>query len=401
MILLLHPTFASAADLTGEAHATLMIPGDAALPPGAGAGGSVGVRPHELIDVALALDVLGHPDGIGGALGPRVVAWPLGRPARRGAAPFVDGGLGAALILDGSPGTAAVRQVSALGFGWALGAERATWQIGARWALSSTEMGLAVHVGAAFPPPRPPAPPPPPPPPAPPPSGPEIWFPHPWCSWILASEASILLGTVPAGTRVLLDDGVSPPEWRTAPDLAPIPVDDAASGSVIVAAWPGDVVTIEGVEVQLGDDAVAVVAAPSGVATVEVRGGGRLETHEVASADGYALWVRPARPTPLEVRFKVGSADVDRSARAAVEAFAEHAGGSWFVVQGGHSPEGDAAANQRLAMARAEAIAAALTAAGISADRLTLTTLATPKTDEDPASLRVVRVIPVPPGAAP
>jgi flagellar motor protein MotB len=70
-------------------------------------------------------------------------------------------------------------------------------------------------------------------------------------------------------------------------------------------------------------------------------------------------------------------------------------------VQGGHSPEGDAAANQRLAMARAEAIAAALTAAGISADRLTLTTLATPKTDEDPASLRVVRVIPVPPGAAP
>ena len=78
-------------------------------------------------------------------------------------------------------------------------------------------------------------------------------------------------------------------------------------------------------------------------------------------------------PAPARIYFDTGSNVVPVAAGATIDPLAAYARANADVrlaVSGYHDPSGDAATNERLARERAQAVAAALTAAGVPADRI-------------------------------
>lgn len=217
-----------------------------------------------------------------------------------------------------------------------------------------------------------------------------VWIPHPVCRWVPRGEVATWAGELhPAvALRLAVDAGLV--------EVAPPP----AQGSLLLAARPGDRVTIGGVPSGLAEGGLALVTAPEGPVAVEVVGGGRRWSDTLAVGNGYASYVRVPDPPPMEVRFGRGSATVAPADAERVRAIAAAAGDWRFEVLGQHSPEGARVANERLALARARAVAEVLVAAGVPADRVTWTVAA----DEQPAgsaeALRRALVRAVPAGGS-
>jgi hypothetical protein len=165
-------------------------------------------------------------------------------------------------------------------------------------------------------------------------------------------------------------------------------------GWLVVAGPPSTVVRLAGTEQPIGAEGIARLRAPEGELTVEVVGGGRTERFEVAIADGYTLWLRAAAPPEVRVLFDVGSSEVSANDRLLVQELARNRGGYGLRIAGSYSPEGDPAANLRLAEARGASIAALLRGAGVPDDRVVLLPPRPPEAGRSAAEQRAVVVEP-------
>lgn len=225
---------------------------------------------------------------------------------------------------------------------------------------------------------------------APPAPEPQVWIPHPVCRWVPRSEVATWARELhPAvALRLAVDAGLD--------EVAPPP----AQGSLLLAARPGDRVTIGGVPAGVAADGLALVTAPEGPLAVEVVGGGRRWSDTLAVGSGYAGYVRVPDPPTVEVRFGQGSATVAPADAERLRAIAAAAGDWRFEVVGQHSPEGSQVANERLARARAQAVANLLVAAGIPTDRVTWSISAAEAPAGSPEALRRALVRAMPAGAA-
>lgn len=211
--------------------------------------------------------------------------------------------------------------------------------------------------------------------------GGRAFIPHPVCRWVPLSALPTWMDRLPPGTPVRVEaPGYLPTTLLAGTDEQPSLRQAPARGSVVVAAYPGDVVRLgDGVWTATGDGVVATNLAPGTVA-VEVTGNGRSDSLQTAVSNGYANWVRPAAPGPVRVLFAVSSADLDEAAAARISEVVAQAGDGRFEVSGSHSPEGRESRNAELATRRAGAVAAALVAAGLDPSRVTVV----PPTPVDP-----------------
>ncbi len=377
---------------------------------GAGLGGAVGWS-SGLVGVELAADAALGAAGPVLATGPQLRVAPLG--VAQGGTLWVVGGAGV-LVAGG---------VSGIGtLGLDLDLDPASWarlRLGASYAVdhSLAPRGAFVRVGLAWPTPaaEPESTPAPEPvvvaPPKDPldawlealPPGTTIWVPHPYCVLLPATEAAALLATLPPGEDVW----VSAPGRLATRIQLPLAGDPLAlaeapvQGSVVVVAWPGDVIHLDAVPVSLSDDAVAVVTTSVGEATVTVTGGGRSEEHLVAVSDGYATWVRAGRAPDARVLFELGSSTLDAGDRAQLAAVADSLGAWSLDLIGSFSPEGSLDANLALGNAVAQAVAAALAELGVPADRLRTSALPEPDPSLPPDKQRAVRIVPLSPRGLP
>lgn len=226
----------------------------------------------------------------------------------------------------------------------------------------------------------------------------QVWVPHPWCAWVPAEEANAVLAQLaPGATVAVVADGYLPEQvvvsGPTQVALRPAP----QQGSLLVSAQPGDRVRVDGREVAVGADGLAILTAPEGFVTVQISGGGRSLSREAAIASGHALWIVAPPASPAELRFSLGSSALDDAAQARLAEIAANAGAWRFEVAGSYSPEGDPTANQALALARADAVARALVTAGVAADRVAVTpTPAAAPADAAPEALRAAWVYAIP-----
>jgi outer membrane protein OmpA-like peptidoglycan-associated protein len=171
-----------------------------------------------------------------------------------------------------------------------------------------------------------------------------------------------------------------------------------AQGALVIVASPGDLLLVDGVQVTPGDDGVALLNVPEGSHLVEVSGGGRRSVGKIAVSQGHATWLRPQGAKPHHALFTAGSSTLSTQARAGVAKFAEQRAGYGYVLQGGHSPEGEDTANAALAQARAEAVRDALIQAGVPEADIELQPIASPTLDGDPQLQRCCLITPVPGG---
>jgi hypothetical protein len=160
-------------------------------------------------------------------------------------------------------------------------------------------------------------------------------------------------------------------------------------GGLLIVAEPGDRVSVDGRPYALGPDAVVEINAPEGFYEVLVQGGGREARLPVAVSDGDVTWARPPAPAPAQLQFAQGSAALSAAERARLAPLVERLGGWVIEVEGGFSPEGDRAANLRLAEARADAALAALRALGVPEAQLRRLPPAVPEGATSAAGLRV------------
>lgn len=200
------------------------------------------------------------------------------------------------------------------------------------------------------------------------PPGSVIWVPHPLCQWVPVEEAQDLLSKLPEGSvvRVIAPDGST--ELVTLGPERPIDVDlpeRAPQGALVVAAYPDDQVRVGDLGVGLADDGVAVLTTPPGLVSLDLVGGGREQSLDLALADGMVVWVRPDPPPPTRIRFVVGRAELTPEAKATLTELVETRGSWGLNVQGSFSPEGDQVANVTLAQARADAVVAYLREQGL------------------------------------
>lgn len=218
-----------------------------------------------------------------------------------------------------------------------------------------------------------------------------LWVPRPVCAW--REPAEVLEAAGAPLPQILLDDrGPRPfdPDGTTAPD----PFD----GELVIAAWPGDRILLDGQLIEADADGLAIVPRPRGEATVEVIGGGRIERHAIAVGQAHVLWLSAEPPSPIHVQFGLGSGQLTSEALQQIEEIAEAAGGWRFEIRGGHSPEGDPQHNEALARARSAAVAGALAEAGIPLDAIELVEeLAILGADTPPEALRAAIIYPMEP----
>lgn len=222
-----------------------------------------------------------------------------------------------------------------------------------------------------------------------------VWLEHPVCRWIPWAEAAGAIAALPPGTRILVSAPGHLPRWvgldAGLVELEPAP----AQGGLVVLADPLDEVFVDGERVSAGGDGAFLATLPEGPHAVRVVGGGREHLEDVATASGYAIWLRVPRVAPVEVLFEVGQSRLLPRARIALDAL-KGAQGSWtFELRGSYSPEGSIAANLALARQRAEAVKARLVAAGIPADRITVAEPLPPLPGAPPERQRRVVVMPL------
>lgn len=191
------------------------------------------------------------------------------------------------------------------------------------------------------------------------------WVPAPVCDWLTPEE---LLQRGDLAPMSLLDERGLRPYAEVAGEQ-PRPTTEP---SLVVAAWPGDEVLIDGVVAETDDGGLAVAHPPEGPVDVQIRGAGRLIERELAVAEEHALWFGVEPPPPVRIRFAVARATITAEERARILEVVENRGGWVFEVRGSHSPEGDPARNEQLARARADAVLAVLREAGLSDEQVYL-----------------------------
>ena len=221
-----------------------------------------------------------------------------------------------------------------------------------------------------------------------------VWLPSPTCGWTpLDSDA---LSQVPGDQPVQVARPgylpvTVPAREAASADLQPAP----RQGSLVVLVHPGDTVRVASQPVGVSDGA-AILNAPVGPFDAVVRGGGRRWEASGAVAEGYATWLRvPGAPDPHVFTFAVGSTAVRDS--TLVRGLADDRGAWTYHIAGSYSPDGALEANLRLARLRAEAVRAALVAAGVPADALTVGDPEPPAAGLTAAEQRRVVVTPLPP----
>ncbi len=370
-------TAALAADPVAGVHAASLLGPDAAT---AGAGGSYGVN-IGAVDFELAGD-LGVGTEAAGFVRPQL-RW-LPRPALE-PGPSVVGGLGVLFVPDGED--AAVE----LGLGYDLG--RSPWRprvqlayvgLPGRGQRALLTIGLvhrkrpptgvvpraAVDFDAAM-----------------------VWVPGPVCQWLPTEEAELAFLRTSADPAAVATLGGS--EGSGDDTVASGP-----RGDLVVAAWPGDVVTVDDRPLDVAPDGIAWANLPEGPASVRVVGGGRREVLDVAVSADATLWVSPGAVEPVELRFEVGSSELEGPSAATLDALADTLGGWHLRIWGSFSVEGDPVANEALALARAESARDRLLLAGIPAEQLHLLPPHSPAATLTAEEQRVAVLEPVAPGEA-
>ncbi len=227
-----------------------------------------------------------------------------------------------------------------------------------------------------------------------------IWVPHPVCDWIPASQLAEVLPA--GGADVVLQvraTGFLPTEILYTPggeaqtiSLRPAPV----SGAVVVVAYPGDRLFIEKKAFPIAPDGTAVFGAAEGPVQVEVVGGGRRVVLDGVVAGGYALWLRAPDPLPLVVSFPPGSSVIPAEALPLVQAFAAAVGEHELRVVGYYGTE-EGQESRRLGSTRAESLAAALLAAGVSIENVKVLSSSRPPENLSPEEQRSARIEILPP----
>ncbi len=230
----------------------------------------------------------------------------------------------------------------------------------------------------------------------PPPQTPDgVWWPYPHCAWIDGDEAHAWLedrdrarGLSAAGATgsAVVQDGEGEQEGQ---------------GSLFVAGFPGDLVTIDDATSRTAPDGVAAWVAKDGVVNLVVTGGGRRVERSATLAQGYATWVRVPPPKPVVIGFDLGSAVVRPEVRDQLLLMAQTTGAWRWELHGSYSPEGADEKNAALADERARAVAAVLVAAGLPIDAVVVGPGEPPADGVRPEQQRVVRCLPIPPEASP
>lgn len=218
-----------------------------------------------------------------------------------------------------------------------------------------------------------------------------VWVPAPVCSW---------LEPVPAGQAFAAAAATLTPaivNAQTVRDPSADPFTHRAQGqdgTLVVAAWPGDLAMVGGAALLLDGDGIASLSLPEGDAVVSVIGGGRRQDIDVVMAPDSTLWVTASAPSVVLVPFSGGSSALSSEAKAKIAEIALAAGGWRLSIAGGHSAEGDALFNQNLASKRAEVVYQALLAAGVPPEQLLTTAPRAVDASAPPESQRVVLVTP-------
>ena len=196
-----------------------------------------------------------------------------------------------------------------------------------------------------------------------------VWVPDPVCEWLPPDDAADQwAGTgSPAdpseATTVARPERVATEATETAAEL----------GDLVVAAYVGDDVFVDGEPLTVDADGIAWTQRTPGRAEISVRGGGRATQTTVALAAEGTLWyAAPAPADAVRVTFTAGSASLDPSGTAAVQAIAKELAGWHIEVWGSFSPEGNVETNRRLATQRAEAVAEVLAAFPVPRARITV-----------------------------
>ncbi|MBX2803789.1 MAG: OmpA family protein [Myxococcales bacterium] len=220
-----------------------------------------------------------------------------------------------------------------------------------------------------------------------------LWFGAPVCAWLEPEQVieATRLGKL-EGPPLTTFDSSGPRAYGSTPAA---PIDQV--GNLVIAAWPGDVIRVDGQPVQTDASGFAVINQPEGDVSVEVVGGGRRLDLPLSVADRHALWVAADPPQPIGVRFPVAISTLDDDARATVARVASAAGTWMLEVRGGASPEGDPERNAQLSVERAQAVAQALRDAGVPDDHIRVAEeldIFDPETDP-PEHMRAAIVYPV------
>lgn len=226
-----------------------------------------------------------------------------------------------------------------------------------------------------------------------------IWVPHPHCEHNDADQLARAMEHLDAEQRVVVSAPGYLPAFVQADDLPGLSLEPApAQGALVIVASPGDLLLVDGVRVTPGDDGVALLNVPEGSHLVEVSGGGRRSVGKIAVSQGHATWLRPQGAEPHHALFSAGSSSLSAKEQDRIARFADQRAGYGYVLQGGHSPEGDDATNAALALARAEAVRAALIQAGVPKADIELQPIAAPTLDGEPDLQRSCLITPVPGG---
>jgi hypothetical protein len=345
----------AAPPLTWEGHAqTLIQDAPTAGPSSIGLGGSVGLRPLPALGVSLLAQ--------GGLAAPRFdlrpeVRWFITPADPRGSLSLT-AGYGLTVLPEVAPlGAAGVAWQRPIGAGLSLRVSARVLFQGAQ--PDGAQLAIGVTRDRIEPPPEIVVEPNPPPVEQDPTLPPE-WVPYPVCEWLSPADAE------QARLGVSLLEGVLPGTEGIGP------LDDRDQGALVVVGESGDVIQLEGLQIDVSPQGTAVVAAPSGVLQAHVVGGGRRAAIETLITPGYVTWLRVPAPEPWHTTFDQGAADLNADQYAEIEQIAANLGNWDIELQGLFSPEGNLARNQALADRRAEAVRVALIDAGVDPERISV-----------------------------
>ena len=221
-----------------------------------------------------------------------------------------------------------------------------------------------------------------------------IWVPHPVCDWLTPEEFAAAAPSLPPDVvaRAYATGHLPTAVPRTSG--AVVLLDAPAQGSVILAASPGDRVSVSGVALPADNDGVYVTNVPVGSYEVEVVGGGRRLVRTLEVTGGEASWLTVPPPSEQRVFFDVASAALRPTTLTALDAWVALAGDATLTVSGGASPEGKDDENRALAAARSLAVYDALIARGVPADHVRLGPVLPQDREADPQAQRVVILTP-------
>ena len=214
-----------------------------------------------------------------------------------------------------------------------------------------------------------------------------VWVPAPVCDWLEPEELAAYQDVLPTTVR---------DRWGRRPAGTPPLMLPPAPTTVLVAAWPGDDVWVNDVQIPLDEQGFGKFRLASPEARIQVQGGGRELLLPIEVADEHALWMSVDVPTPIRIQFEVNQATLNEASLAQIEAVVGQQGGWGFEVRGSHSPEGPAARNETLSRLRAQAVFAAILAAGADPTTVRLSEgLDIAESADPPEYLRAAVIYPV------